>query len=303
LALAKIDRPVFVIGCGRSGTTLLFRLLTKHPDLAWFSNYQDWYPNQPWIGSLSGLWELPFLGPKLAGRIPGLLGSHESINIYKHCSIHDLIWKRQASLTELDVSPEARRCFREYVARTLSYRGKTRFVNKDTNNCMRIRYLKAIFPDALFIHIIRDGRAVAYSLYKVDWWPKLTLWWAGFTPQEWQATGKPPIELCARHWCREVNEIQSALAELDPKDHIQVRYEDLASEPLTELKRLIEFTGLPWTARYETSVRKVKIENLNFKWKERLSASERDILQATLGDLLDELGYPVTANHASPVNL
>jgi hypothetical protein len=137
----------------------------------------------------------------------------------------------------------------------------------------------------------------------VDWWPKLILWWSGFTPEDWEAAGKPPIELCARHWRREMTEIQAAMTALDPRDHIQVRYEDLTINPMAELRRLIDFCDLPWTGRYEGAIRKIKIENLNFKWQERLSSSEQNILQDTLGAQLEDLGYPVLANYASPVNL
>ena len=290
---AKIDRPVFVIGCGRSGTTLLFKLLSRHPDLAWFSNYSDWYPDRPWLAALGRLWDLPYLGPKIAGRIPGLLFSHESINLYLHCGIHSLIWEKGASLTEADLTPQAAECFRTLVAKHLAYRGKTRFANKDTNNCMRIRYLKAIFPDALFIHILRDGRAVSSSLKHVDWWPDLPLWWAGFTPREWAESGKAPIELCALHWRREVDEIRAAIPYLESGSYIEVRYEDLTADPFGHMRRLIEFCDLPWSPRYEAALRKFRIDNRDYKWATQLSEREQEILAAALADRLELLGYPL----------
>jgi hypothetical protein len=229
--------------------------------------------------------------------------SHESINIYKHCGIHNLLHERRSTLTEADVTSQAKACLQTVVARTLRYRGKTRFVNKDTDNSMRIRYLKAIFPDARFIHIVRDGRAVAFSLYKVDWWPDLRLWWAGLTPRDWQAAGKPPIELCARHWTREVTEIQAALETLDPSEYTQVRYEDLVREPLTSLQRLVAFCDLPWTAHYESLIRKVSVENLNYKWKQQLSTEEQNLLEDTLARPLATFGYPTQDTHETVVDL
>ena len=43
-------------------------------------------------------------------------------------------------------------------------RGRTRFVNKHPRNSVRIDYLRRVFPDARFVHVVRDGRAVVGSM-------------------------------------------------------------------------------------------------------------------------------------------
>jgi hypothetical protein len=224
--------------------------------------------------------------------------------VYASCGIHSLIWEKQAALTAEDVTPEMAASLRKAIASTLRFRGKKRFVNKDTNNCMRIAFLKAIFPDAQFIHILRDGRAVAHSLKNVDWWPDLKLWWSGFTPREWQEkTGRQPIELCGLHWRREVQEILSAAATLEPESYLEVRYEALSADPIAQMKEIVAFCGLPWTASYEAALKKFHVENRDVKWMERLSEAEKAILHDTIGDMLAALSYPVHTADAHSVSL
>lgn len=288
-----INSPIFIVGSGRSGTTLLLNLLTKHPDLAWFSNYADTYPDRPWIGALCRIWDIPIIGSKIAGRIPGLLHSHETININKYCNIHNLHYQKQSIITEVDVTPQIKECFTNIIARYLFFRGKSRFVNKNTNNCMRIRFLKGIFPDALFVHIIRDGRAVANSLNNVEWWPDLTLWWSGYSPNDWKSTGKPAIELCAHHWQQMVRAVLSAVPFLEDDQYIDLRYEELTANPLTEMRKLINFCGLRWTKSFEIKIKHQPIYNFNNKWRENLSVSDQQILEDCLSEFLIELGYRV----------
>lgn len=289
----NIDHPIFIIGSGRSGTTLLLNLLAKHPDLAWFSNYVDFYPDKHWIMILSRLREIPVVGSKISGLIPGILHSHESINIYKYCGIHNLIYDKKAPLTENDVTPQSATCFRDIVAKCLRFSGKSRFLNKNTNNCARIRYLNAIFPKSKYIHIIRDGRAVSNSLINVDWWSDLTLWWSDYSPNDWNSTGKPAIELCAHHWQQMVRTVLSAVPYLEDDQYIEVGYEELTANPLTEMRKLIKFCDLRWTKDFENQIKKQPIYNFNNKWSENLSMSDQQILEDSLSDLLSELGYQV----------
>lgn len=288
-----IDRPIFILGSGRSGTTLLLKLFTMHPDLAWFSNYLDWYPDRYWVSAAGRIWDIPFIGQKIAGRILELLPSDESINIYTRCQMHDLHWKKQQALTEIDLTSEAANKMKKIISKTLTYRGKKRFVNKNTNNCARVRYLNRIFPDAIFVHILRDGRAVSNSLHKVDWWPNLVLWWAGFTPNEWKSAGKNPIELCALHWMHMVSTVFEAKPYLKSEQYVEIKYEDLARNPMYVMQDLVNFCGLRWMPTYETSIKNVKVQNYNYKWRTELQNYDQDILNDILGDFLRQLDYPI----------
>lgn len=291
MTASSLDRPIFIIGVARSGTTLLLNLFVKHPDLAWFSNIIDQYPQYAWLSFLSRIWDIPYFGNKIGGRISGLQHSHESINVYKYCRIHKQIYKKQRVLDEQDVEEFQAQQFRRILSKTLHYWGKPRFINKNTNNCMRIRYLNAIFPDAIFVHIIRDGRAVANSLLNVDWWPKLNLWWADYTPREWETLGNSPIRLCAIHWKREIQSILNSITHVDPKRIVSVRYEDLVQDTTNQMKFLIDKCGLSWNEFYEQQLQKVDTINQNYKWERNLSKPDRLILENSLSQILNQLGY------------
>src|SRR6266542_3077460 len=56
----------------------------------------------------------------------------------------------------------------------------------------RPRPLVEAFPRARFVNLIRDGRAVAYSLSRVDWWEDGVVWWYGQTPRRWREEGRDP---------------------------------------------------------------------------------------------------------------
>ena len=64
-----IDRPIFILGNIRSGTTILYNLLATHPEVCWFSNYSDRYPNANAVPLLHRLLDLPVLGNHFKTRL------------------------------------------------------------------------------------------------------------------------------------------------------------------------------------------------------------------------------------------
>ena len=81
-----------------------------------------------------------------------------------------------------------------------------------------------MFSDAYYIHIIRDGRAVADSMLNVSWWNDTDIWWLGAKPSEWEKKGKSAIELCGLYWKTDVEEI------LENKYLFENRYLELRYE-------------------------------------------------------------------------
>ena len=67
-------------------------------------------------------------------------------------------------MTENDYSEEMAGYFRKKILQVQNLWGRPRLVDKTLLNCFRVRLLNSIIPDAKFIHIIRDGRAVAFSI-------------------------------------------------------------------------------------------------------------------------------------------
>ncbi len=71
--------------------------------------------------------------------------------------------------------------------------GGSVFINKRIANNLRIAFLAAAYPRGAVRFLVRDGRAVALSLSRVDWWPESNVWWYGGTPQDWAARGRRPM--------------------------------------------------------------------------------------------------------------
>ena len=132
------------------------------------------------------------------------------------------------------------------------------FVSKRIMHNRRVPELRRAFPDARFVHLVRDGRDVAASLQRVNWWTAERLWWSdGARVSDWLARGADPSELAARHWLSEVAAARQGLAEVEPSLVRTVRYEDLVETGLTMVEDLVRFAGLEPTERWRSEARAV----------------------------------------------
>ncbi len=287
-----IDRPVFIIGSGRSGTTVLYNLLSGHPQLCWFSNLTDRYPRMPLLPLTHRLLDVPLLGDRMRRNIvqsnrgfPNIRPVEAEHLYHQYCGFID---DRESTLADRDAAVEAR--FRAQIEKHLCATGRTRFVTKQTANNQRLGLMMAMFPDARVVHIIRDGRAVASSLHHVRWWRDIAIWWyGGKKAADWEAEGHEPIELCARQWLRDTQicrEQGSALGER----YLEVRYEDLVQSVPEVISRMLGHCQLRADTRYLTSL-PTQLDDRNDAWKTRLSVEQQTVLANTLSPMLVELGY------------
>lgn len=284
----RVVKPVFIVGSGRSGTTLLFRLLHGHPDLAYISNLTDNLPGLPQLSLFNRIRSIASL--KL------FRPSYESIPAFAKCGItEEQLISRKQPLTEQDVNDNVRQCFYKLVARHEVWSGKPRFINKNTSNTMRIRFLREIFPDALFVHIIRNGYGVVNSLTNVDWWRDLELWWLGQTPAQWEAGGGNRYELAALHWKRQLTHALEQLQYIPASQHHECRYEALLENPRREIRRILEFAGLEWNEGYQRYYDGVSVRSGNIeRWRTRLDSDAKQAIFDASGDIIETLGYPKT---------
>jgi hypothetical protein len=171
--------------------------------------------------------------------------------------------------------------------------GKARFVNKHPRNSVRIGYLRRVFPDARFIHVIRDGRAVAASIRtQVRSRPRRAAQpLGGFCrPPGWRSLMRgDPVEENALVWRAIVRHVRQEGARLGA-DYREVRYETLCAEPRRVYAELFGFAGL---AAGEAELAGVPVEPLarSDAWRETLGAEEVATVEKAAGDLLAELGY------------
>jgi len=171
--------------------------------------------------------------------------------------------------------------------------GKARFVNKHPRNSVRIDYLRRVFPDARFIHVIRDGRAVVSSIVTLirsrarrEKQPM-----GGFCrPPGWRTLLRDDlVEQTALQWQAIVRHVQGRRALLGP-DYREVRYEELCARPREVVRDLFEFAGLGASEAQLAGVSERPLERRD-GWRQRLTAPEIATVEKTAGDLLAELGY------------
>ena len=171
--------------------------------------------------------------------------------------------------------------------------GKARFVNKHPRNSVRIDYLRRVFPDARFIHVIRDGRAGVSSIVgQIRSRPRRAKQpLGGFCrPLGWRALVRDDlVEQTALQWQAIVRHVRERGHALGP-DYREVRYEELCARPRETYRGLFEFAGLLAGEAQLVGVPALPLE-VREGWRERLSAQEIATLSKTAGDLLAELGY------------
>jgi hypothetical protein len=293
-------QPTFLIGAARSGTSLLYKGLCLHPDAAFFNNYLRRLPRHP---SVSVTNRFARMTPGLRSRVWFSGGSNayvyagarslrdrlypmpvEGEPVYAACGIPD-------SVSSDTVSMNAARELRRSVAGTMRWGGGTHFINKRIANVRRIPLLAAAFPNARFVDITRDGRAVAVSLSRVDWWEDSVVWWYGGTPKAWRDDGRDPWELCARNWVEEVRAIDSGIGELNPKQVLRLTYEEFTAEPVETILRVAAFAGLDDVASWRRDIERIQFRNRNDSWKKGLPPEVVTTIEEVQAGELSKRGY------------
>ena len=273
------ESPIFIVGCPRSGTTLLRDLLRAHPRLTFpgethllpdlYQGYGDPQSERQAIRLAAKMLEM--------GSVPTW-----GLQLEPSSFANDRSYRALAS--------------RLYEAWALS-ENKPRWGDKTPPYVTKIPVLLQIFPDAKIIHIYRDGRDVALS------WLKHTY-------------GPHNLFTAARDWNIMVGAGRRAGIRLSPETYLELRYEALIAAPAETMKRVCAFLDEPFTeavlrpnpwvrrrpggrlrqrlifgnAGGEAPLSEIKGGNAG-KWKQAMSASERILFESVAGDLLKELGY------------
>jgi hypothetical protein len=287
----------FVVGPPRSGTTLLYKLLCLHPDAAWISNWVAKFPRIPQLAMLNRvvrqmptrqrrLWFAEGGNAYVYGDARGLLQRMfptpvEGEPIYRAAGVP------RAAGSAAGPADGLIRAF-EGIRR---HGGGTVLISKRIGNNQRIGLLADTFPAARFVSLVRDGRAVACSLSRVDWWQDTVVPWYGATPRDWEAEGRDPWELCARTWVEELLELRNGLRRVPSEQVLEVRYETLVEDPLAVVPGIARFAGLSPDPRWTASLQRLSYPNRNETWRRELEPVVADRITALQRPMLEELGY------------
>jgi len=256
--------PIFIGGAGRSGTTLLRVILDSHSRIACG-------PELKVIPSVADLWA-QFRTKYAAFLAESWMGEGEVDQIFRGFIVNLLEPLRR-------------------------HEGKARVAEKSPNNVFYFPHLHRIFPDATFLHMLRDGRDVVASL--------LTMRWT--TPEGAPVDYTRDARLAARYWARAVRAGRDfAQKTAGGSRYREIRYEELVARPEPYLRSLFAYLDEPWepaVMRYyerpralgsESSAgqvtRAIHAESVG-RWEIELTKDERAAVREEVGALLIELGY------------
>jgi len=280
---SRKNSPVFVIGCHRSGTNLMYDTLLS---AGGFAIYRASSPVYSTLIPLAG-----------------------NLAIAKNRERLMQLWLRSKQFRRSGLGPEEVRTkvqdecrnggdfLRIVLGEVARHSSAGRWAVYDPDNILHIPTIKREVPDALFVHIVRDGRDIALSLTKMGglrplWWDRpRSLFAAGLN---WQWT------------VRKGRRYGHAF----PDDYAEVHYEDLVNEPRQILARLSAFLDhdLNYDRILNTGLGRVTTPNTSWKeetrvefhpvdrWREKLSSREIAALEMLIGDCLQEFGYSLTRN-------
>jgi hypothetical protein len=192
-------------------------------------------------------------------------------------------------MTEDDFTPEMATHYRKNVVAVQNLWKRSRFINKNLQHCVRVRILNRIFPDAKFVHIIRDGRAVAYSILNKKGEANPTMFLLSLKKILGNKYRPDRSELFnyGQAWAELVSKAREASA-FGPDRYCELRYEDLITDPHDEIKRVVDFCELDWYDGFEKNI--PKTSNMNTKWKQKADDGQKRDLEESTHELRHMLG-------------
>jgi glycosyltransferase involved in cell wall biosynthesis/LPS sulfotransferase NodH len=271
--------PVFVLGCPRSGTTLLYHMLLSAGNFVVYrAESQVFNLLEPRFGDL-----------RVAHNKRKLLEAWKNSSLFTRTGL-------EASQIEKDVMAYCKNAgdFLRIVMESMARKqGVGRWAECTPDHLLAMQRIKETIPNALVIHIIRDGRDVALSLERQHW----------IRPFPWDQ-GKE-LQTAALYWEWVVNQGRENGKALGA-DYTEVRYEGLVENPRATLTGLGEFIGqdLDYDRIGRVGIGSVSQPNSSFgkeagsgefrpvaRWKASLSEGQLKDVEGLVGKTLASLGY------------
>lgn len=178
------------------------------------------------------------------------------------------------------------RLYREYALQA----GKVRFADKTPRNVLHVELIARSFPDARFVHLVRDGRDVVPSLVGLEYFPDR-------------------FAEAVVYWSDRVRHGRRAGRALGPDRYHEVRYEELVADPEPNLRVLCDFLDLPYDdamLEYHARADEVvaAVSELGHhqglwrpptpglrSWRATMSPHDQRLFEVLAGATLDQFGY------------
>ncbi len=277
--------PLLVVGCHRSGTNLLYDLLQSSGNFPLYRAHLPVYET---------------LIPKVGGRLDRLGNPERLMNLwlrsaaFRRSGLHpnDV---EQKVLSECRNGADFIRIVMEAIARK---QNAARWCAYCPDNVLYLSKIKEGVRDALFLHIIRDGRDIAVSLTQMG----------GLRPFPWDK--ERAVFATALYWEWTVRQGREQGRLIGP-DYLEVHYEDLVNKPRETLASVGEFIGqsLDYDRICRVGLGRVREPNSSFKdelgkggfspvnrWKHKLSPEQIEMMESLIGSGLQEFGYQLVTS-------
>jgi hypothetical protein len=257
------------------------RILARHPQLGWLSPFNEVFPSQAWLSVFSGLYRTRL--PERVRHLRFFPKPFESYRFWEHYLPG--FSRRDRPLTADDVPVQGVEPTRRAVSRVLAAQRKPRFVGKVTG-WSRIAYLNRIFPDARFIVLKREHRAVVSSWAQAGWLDVTSdldseQWQWGEVPDQyrrlWEELGGGSILSAAVKVQLDLDDVQRNVDQVRGRC-FELQFEELISRPQETLQAVTEFCGLSSGESWEAEVSRLRFYDPTGKWKRHLSEEDGERL-------------------------
>jgi len=269
-----VSPPLFVLGVSRSGTTLLRVILDRSPGIA--------IPDET------------FFIPQIAHRHSSPVDPAEFLDDIRRLprlAAWDVPAEDFAARLGpgMSVGDALSAVFSAYAAK----HGKPRWGDKTPMYMRHLGLIETLFPDALYVHLVRDGRDAALAFLDMP---------EGVVTRTWAHPRSPAGFAC--EWRTEVRRARDLGRRLGPSRYLEVRYEDLVADTAGVVRSICEFAGLPFEPgmlEYASAVdvsakphhqRLLQPPTRGVRdWRSQMSRADALAFEEIAGDLLGELGY------------
>jgi hypothetical protein len=284
----EVFKPVFIIGSYRGGTSLVFRLLSESSEL--WSLYREsnhmWqkYSRHPEEKSDTVILEAKsnteFVNLVTGNKILDLQDAYKEMNNHYHYSSYNSyilgylgrVKILRDKLTWLLDLINIFNCFTKKL-----FLKTYRIVDKTPTNMYRVEFLKALYPDAKFIYLVRDKQKNINSLINAWCHPRKFKYlyreylgdvnihnynqkvWKFFIPVDYSnwMNGKTIEEVCTHQYEDAHQAAERGFRKISPDSYLRVSFEHLLLKPDPVMKEICDFVGVQYSARMKKIVREM----------------------------------------------
>lgn len=293
----ELKPPIILFGNFRSGTTLLHKLISAHPDVV--ALYEP-----------VGLWLY---------ADPG---------------------REDDEFEEQDATDKVKKYIRNWFLEYQRQNGNRIIVEKTPHNILRIPYIRAIFPEAHFLYIVRNPLSFVSSV-ELKWQQpatrkrlvkrlkttpinQLPYYLKHFLSQQWNnrilrrqylsiwgpryrgiqedLKTQDLITVIARQWSRCSSKAEKDLAHFEAGRVLRLRYEDFVQSPISDMERVCAHCGLEMTNELEKTIKEMVKTDRNLKWQ-RFEPQVLDRIRPELSHEMERLGYEFPAKMTQAVTV